>query len=119
MTKSPHPRGKVQPASGSGLGIVGCGGGTGMSACEGRLFNPPCATAKSEASVAATTGSPTSGTSDRSPPLQGQVPSMSAGAFLAVAIGGLYGLFVEVDDGGGSAARKAKPKALPEADLAD
>lgn len=44
---------------------------------------------------------------------------LRSGAFLAVAIGGLYGLFVEVDDGGSSAARKAKPKALPEADVSD
>lgn len=43
---------------------------------------------------------------------------LRSGAFLAVAIGGLYGMFVEIDDGGG-AARKAKPKALPEAELND
>jgi hypothetical protein len=45
---------------------------------------------------------------------------LKSGAFLALAIGGLYGMFVEIDDGGaGAAARKAKQKALPEADLSD
>ena len=45
---------------------------------------------------------------------------LRSGAFLALAIGGLYGLFVEVDDGGqGAAARRAKAKALPEADVSE
>lgn len=41
---------------------------------------------------------------------------LRSGGFLAVAIGGIYGMFVEVDDGGSTApARRPKPKALPQA----
>jgi hypothetical protein len=43
---------------------------------------------------------------------------LRSGAFLAVAIGAIYGMFVEVDDGGG-AARKAKLKALSDAEAID
>lgn len=44
---------------------------------------------------------------------------MRSGALLATAIGGLYGLFVEVDDGGGTTASVAKRKALPDVDLSE
>jgi hypothetical protein len=47
------------------------------------------------------------------------VVPLRSGAFLAVAIGGLYGLFVEVDDGGSAQPKKAKQKALPDPDLND
>lgn len=44
---------------------------------------------------------------------------LRSGAILATAIGALYGLFVEVDDGGSAAPNAAKRKALPSADLSD
>ncbi len=44
---------------------------------------------------------------------------LRSGAILATAIGALYGLFVEVDDGGSAAPAAAKRKALPSADLSD
>jgi hypothetical protein len=44
---------------------------------------------------------------------------LRSGALLATAIGGLYGLFVEVDDGGSTAQTAAKRKALPSVDLND
>lgn len=44
---------------------------------------------------------------------------LRSGAILATAIGALYGLFVEVDDGGSATPAAAKRKALPSADLSD
>jgi hypothetical protein len=59
-------------------------------------------------------------------PLQGFAPAakLNTGGLLAPLIGGLYGLFVEVDDGGSSGSSpkpktpaKAKAKALPAVEL--
>ncbi len=53
--------------------------------------------------------------------ISGLTPSvpLQSGAFLAVAIGGLYGMFVELDDGGNAPAAKPRAKALLETDLND
>ena len=44
---------------------------------------------------------------------------LRSGALLATAIGALYGLFVEVDDGGSASSAARKRKALPSGDLSD
>ena len=44
---------------------------------------------------------------------------LRSGAILATAIGGLYGLFVEVDDGGSPSAQASKRKALPSNEISE